>query len=44
MYAEVGILDEVRFAPFTGLNAVVRFDMAIDCADRKLGVYVATAC
>ena len=36
MYAEVGILDELRFAPFARFDAVVRFDVAIDCGKRKL--------
>ena len=38
VYAEVGVLDELGFAPFAGLRVVVGFDMAIDCIGRKLRV------
>ena len=44
MYAKVGVLDEVRFAPLAGLNVVVGFDMAIDCISCKLSVDMSTAC
>lgn len=36
MYAEIGVLDEFGFAPFSTLDAVLGFDMAIDCVNYKL--------
>ena len=44
MYAEVGVLDELRLAPFAGFYTVVRFDMAVDCVGRKLGSNVTAEC
>lgn len=37
MYADIGVLDEFGFAPFSTLDAVVGFDVAIDCVICKLG-------
>lgn len=42
--AEVGVLDELGFAPFAGLRVVVGFDMAIDCMNGELRVNVTEAC
>ena len=42
VYAEIGILDELGLAPFSDPDAVVRFDMAIDCVGRKLRIYATT--
>ena len=36
MYAEIRVLDELGFAPFSALDAVVGFDMAVDCVTCKL--------
>ena len=42
--AEVGVLDELGFAPLAGLRVVVGFDMAIDCMNGKLRFNVTNAC
>ena len=44
MDAEVGVLDELGFAPFAGLSVVVGFYMAVDCITCKPRVNANTKC
>ena len=44
MDTEVGVLDELGFAPFAGLGVVVGFYMAIDCIICKPRVNMNTKC
>ena len=44
MDAEVGVLDELGFAPIAGLSVVVGFYMAVDCITCKPRVNANTKC